>query len=85
MEFFPTHPKDKVEHEPELFAHEVFKGCIFSHHRNFSQSVEIAASDVSRSSWRTFSMQVQVIHSYESIFIGVWQQSQIVQSSGKIG
>jgi len=52
LEFYPTHPRDKKEDEPQPFAHEVFKGCIFSHYRNFSQAVLVTASDVSCSALR---------------------------------
>ena len=46
VEFFPTHPNDRKEDEPEIWAHEVLKSCIFSNHRNFSQTTEVEASKV---------------------------------------
>ena len=51
LEFFPTHPDNKKEDEPdpEVWAWEVLKGCVFSHHRNFSQTMEVPASKVT--SW----------------------------------
>ena len=47
LEFFPIHPHEKAEDEPDPFPHEVFRGCVFSHHRNFSQSKEVPALEVS--------------------------------------
>ena len=47
LEFFPIHPSDKAEDEPDPFPHEIFRGCVFSNHRNFSQSKEVPALDVS--------------------------------------
>ena len=48
LEFFPIHPNNKKQDEPEVWAHEVLKSCVFSHHRNFSQTTEVAASKVLR-------------------------------------
>ena len=47
LEFFPIHPHEKPENEPDPFPHEIFRGCVFSHHRNFSQSKEVPALEVS--------------------------------------
>ena len=47
LEFFPIHPHEKAEDEPDPFPHEIFRGCVFSHHRNFSQSKEVRALEVS--------------------------------------
>ncbi len=48
LEFFPTHPDKKKEDEPEpeVWAWEVLEGCVFSHHRNFSQTMQVPASKV---------------------------------------
>ena len=46
LEFFPIHPHEKAEDEPDPFPHEVFRGCVFSHHRNFSQSKEVPGLEV---------------------------------------
>ena len=46
LEFFPTHPNDKKENEPEIWAHEVLESCVFSNHRNFSQTTEVLAAKV---------------------------------------
>ena len=48
LEFFSVHPDNKKEDEPkpEVWAWEVLKGCVFSDHRNFSQTMEVPASKV---------------------------------------
>lgn len=46
LEFLPVHPDNKKKDEPEIWAYEVLKSCVFSHHRNFSQTMEVPVSKV---------------------------------------
>jgi hypothetical protein len=49
LEFYPSHHQDEEKDGPPLYAHEVIRGCIFSHLRNFSQTVEVPAPEASSS------------------------------------
>lgn len=59
LEFYPSHHQDKEKDGPPLYAHEVIRGCIFSHHRNFSQTVEVPAPDASSSAQQPLSLAIQ--------------------------
>jgi len=49
IEYYPKHPSEKAEGEPELPMAEVFMGCMFSNFRNFSgNTVEVQAETVSK-------------------------------------
>lgn len=48
LEYFPVHPFDKPEDQHDPAPGDVFKGCVFSNFRNFSDKFEVPAEEVSQ-------------------------------------